>query len=136
MTMPKAETLPMLRQLDPLLDEVSYRFVLVNRDIAPQVLGAAIGTFREEEGVTAIIPAQLADEVGQSGADFARITLRVHSDLEAVGLTAAVSAALAEANIACNVVAAFHHDHVFVPWDRRDDAMARLTSLWHAANRS
>ena len=49
---------------------------------------------------------------------FAWITLGVESPLTAVGLTAAVSTALAEAGIACNVVAAMRHDHVFVPFDR------------------
>jgi hypothetical protein len=63
------------------------------------------------------------------GAAFARITLMVHSALEGVGLTAAVAAALAEVGIACNVVAAFHHDHLLVPWDRRDEALVLLQRL-------
>jgi len=46
-----------------------------------------------------------------------------------VGLTAAVAGALAEAGIACNVVAGFHHDHLFVPWERREDALAILSDL-------
>jgi hypothetical protein len=43
------------------------------------------------------------------------LTLRVHSALDGVGLTAAVASALAEIGIPCNMVAAFHHDHAFVP---------------------
>jgi hypothetical protein len=50
-----------------------------------------------------------------------------------VGLTAAVSGALAEAEIACNVVAGFHHDHLFVPWERRDEALAILQRLASSA---
>jgi hypothetical protein len=46
-----------------------------------------------------------------------------------VGLTATVATALAEAGIACNVVAGFHHDHLFVPWERREDALAILSDL-------
>jgi len=60
---------------------------------------------------------------------FARITLQVHSDLEGVGLTAAVSAALATSGIACNVIAGLYHDHLFVPWERRDEAINTLISL-------
>lgn len=125
----------LIASMDPVLDQQLYRFVLVAREIAPQILGAAIGTFREEEGVTAIVPAGVAIELGQSGADFARITLQVHSDLEAVGLTAAVSNALAAQNIACNVVAAFHHDHLFVPAERKDEALQALLDLSDATRR-
>ena len=60
---------------------------------------------------------------------FRRITLGVTSSLQAVGLTAAVAGALAAAGIAANVVAAFHHDHVFVPADRAADVMACLAGL-------
>ena len=52
------------------------------------------------------------------------LTLEIHSALEAVGLTAAVSKALAEANISANVIAAFHHDHIFV--DKKDGEKANL----------
>ena len=54
------------------------------------------------------------------------ITLTVHSSLEAVGLTAAFSKALAEKGISCNVVAAFYHDHLFV---RQQDAAAAMETL-------
>ena len=116
----------MIAGMEPRLDERSWRFVLVSTDKAPQLLGAAIGTFREDEGVTAIVPASVADELGIEGPDFARITLMVHSDLEGVGLTAAVSGALADAGIACNMVAAFHHDHAFVPAARGEEAIFKL----------
>jgi uncharacterized protein len=119
----------MIAAMAPRLDPRSWRFVLVQPDTAPQLLGVAIGTFREDEGVTAIVPAEVADDLGIDGPDFARITLMVHSDLEGVGLTAAVATALAGAGIACNMVAAFHHDHAFVPSDRADEAMDVLRAL-------
>ena len=75
----------------------------------------AFALVREEEGLTAIRP----DPSGE----WARITLGVVSSLEAVGLTAVLSARLAEAGISANVVAAFNHDHFFVPWERRHDAL-------------
>ena len=119
----------MIAALEPRLDTQRWRFVLVSPDTAPQLLGAAIGTFREDEGVTAIVPSELADELGIEGPDFARITLMVHSDLEGVGLTAAVSGALADAGVACNMVAAFHHDHAFVPAAKGDEALRTLQDL-------
>src|SRR5262245_36479518 len=75
-----------------------------------------LGFFREQESITLILPRSRADEALLTYSSvMAWITLDVHSSLEAVGLTAAVSAALAEANISCNVVAAYYHDHIFVP---------------------
>lgn len=124
----------MIAAMEPRLDPRVWRFVLVSPDNAPQLLGAAIGTFREDEGVTAIVPSDLAEELGIEGPDFARITLTVHSDLEGVGLTAAVASALAEAGIACNMVAAFHHDHAFVPAARGEDALSLLQQLQKAGS--
>ena len=60
---------------------------------------------------------------------FKKITLQVHSSLDAVGLTAAVSSALANKGISANVVAAFYHDHVFVPSDRSEEAFQIVSSL-------
>ena len=62
-----------------------------------------------------------------------RIVLTVHSALDGVGLTAAVASALAAEQIPCNVVAAFHHDHVFVPADMAKRALAILEALEEAA---
>jgi len=123
----------MVAQMSPFLDSETWRFVAVNPGSAPQLLGAAIATFREDEGVSAIVPAALADELGESGPDFQRITLRVNSDLEGVGLTASVASALADAGIACNMVAALHHDHCFVPSPCANNALRVLEDLSRAA---
>ena len=63
------------------------------------------------------------------GEGWARITFGVQSSLVAIGLTARVAAALAARGISANMIAAFHHDHVFVPWDRREEAMTALREL-------
>lgn len=123
---PVRSTRAMIAQMSPRLDERRWCFVAVTPDRAPELLGAAIGTFREEEGVNAIVPAVLAPEGAPA---FVRIVLEVNSDLEGVGLTAAVSTALAEAGIACNMVAALHHDHAFVPADRAKEALDLLLAL-------
>ena len=123
----------MVAQMSPSLDPVRYCFMVIDPATAPQALGAAIGTFREDEGVTAIVPEPVARELGEEGPAFARITLQVHSSLEGFGLTAAVSGALAEAQIACNMVAAYHHDHAFVPSEEGESALEILRSLAEAA---
>lgn len=60
---------------------------------------------------------------------FARVTLSVHSALAAVGLTAAVADVLAARAIPANVVAGYYHDHIFVPYKQRFDALDALQSL-------
>ncbi len=106
------------------------RYVYVQ--VAGSVPAGAIPivTVREEEGLTLVLSQQQADELGLPYTFMAAwITLRVHSALEAVGLTAAVSTALADAGISANVVAGFSHDHLFVPYDRADDAMRVLAAI-------
>jgi hypothetical protein len=119
---PVSELSAMLAGMAPVLDARAWFFVVIE-GAAPD---DAFAVIREDEGVTAIIAGERA------GMPFARITLTVHSALEGVGLTAAVSGALADAGISCNVVAGYHHDHLFVPWDRRGEALAILLGL--AAN--
>jgi RimJ/RimL family protein N-acetyltransferase len=64
---------------------------------------------------------------------WARIELSVHSSLEAVGLIAAVASRLAAAAIPVNPWAAWHHDHLFVPWSRREEGLAAVATLQRAA---
>ena len=89
-----------------------------------------LGIFQEKEGVTVILPKEQADAAQLAYPNVcAWITLTIHSSLEAVGLTAAFSKALTDANISCNVVAAYHHDHIFVPIKDADRAMKVLSSM-------
>ncbi|MDA9511042.1 ribonuclease H [Bradyrhizobium sp. CCBAU 11386] len=84
-------------------------------------------TFREQEGTTLVILREEAEASGLRHAFASRlITLTVHSALDAVGFLTAITARLAEAGISVNAVSAFHHDHLFVPADRADEAMALL----------
>ncbi len=91
---------------------------------------AVICTFKETEGTTVVLAKEKADEY-QLHYEYvaAWITLLIHSSLEAVGFTAAVSAALAEHHISCNVVAAYHHDHLFVATKDAEKAVKVLTDL-------
>ena len=129
MTRPTLKLEKMLANLDPLVDATPYCFILVSPATAPVALGSALGTFREQEGVTAIVPESVARELGDSGSPYSRITLQLMSPLDAVGLTSIVSSNLAEEGISCNVVAAFHHEHLFVPWKRGFEAVDLLRNL-------
>lgn len=94
------------------------------------VIEQAEATISEDEGLTAVVTVDVARANGfEPGYEAAWLTLRVHSALEAVGLTAAFARVLADAGLSCNVLAGFHHDHLLVPADRADDAIAAIESL-------
>ena len=107
-----------------------YVYVCPSSDL---ILDAA-ATIEEDEGTTYVVERATAESLGLEWSfEAAWLTVEAHSALDAVGLTAALTTALADACIACNVLAGFHHDHLLVPRDRVDDAMAALQSLRHDA---
>jgi hypothetical protein len=118
-----------LRSLKPQRNDGEFVFCNVP-SLASIDVNKVVCVFREREGFTVVLEKQLAD-AQQLPYSFvaAWITLTVHSSLEAVGLTAAFSAALANRGISCNVVAATFHDHIFVGIRQADEAMEVLTSL-------
>ena len=96
-------------------------------DLANRAMAPALAFYREAEGVSLILPEAAARALGFDAAlGMACITLTVQSSLEGIGLTAAVAEALTLAGIPCNMVAAYHHDHVFVPADMAGQALAGL----------
>jgi predicted N-acetyltransferase YhbS len=105
-------------------------FVYVLWPHGKPLAGAIAAAVREAEGLTVVLPRAEADSLGLAY-DFvaAWITLQVHSSLEAIGLTAAVGAALTDAKISCNVLAGFHHDHLLVPVADADRALEVLHEL-------
>lgn len=119
----------LLRSLDPVLNEGIFVFATTDPGFDLASI-QAIATFREREGLTVIVEERQAQRAGlRPEFRAAWITLKVQSELEAVGLTAAVSTALADAGIACNVIAAVHHDHLFVPIEAAQAALEVLRGL-------
>lgn len=123
------------RDLDALLKHMTPELqpgVFVFCTIPPNepVAINALLTFREQEGTTLVISRDEAEAAGLRHAFPSRlITLTVHSALDAIGFLAAITAHLAEAGISVNAVSAFHHDHLFVPVDRADHAIAVLQKM-------
>ena len=98
----------------------------------PDAAADAVAEARISEplGTTYVVPEAFARAQGEPpGFVAAWLTLRVHTALNAVGVTAAVAGVLAERGIACNVLAGHFHDHLLVPAARRDDAIAAIRSL-------
>lgn len=135
MSQPVSDLALLLASMRPELNEGAYVFSTVQVDSDVTRL-APVATFREREGMTVILDEPTALREGLPVLFRAAwITLTVHSDLQAVGLTAAVAEALTKASISCNVVAAAFHDHIFVPADRAADALTQLSGLQARAAR-
>ena len=123
----------LLTLLQPKLLEVEFVFCSVpnirygdRADLQP------IACYQEDEGLSLVLEKHRADEAGLAyNSVFRGITLSVHSSLDAVGFTAAVSNKLAANGISSNVVAAHYHDHVFVPANKAEFALRLLTEFTH-----
>jgi hypothetical protein len=119
----------MLRDLRPLLCARRYSFIVAPPRAPTPATHAVWARIEEDEGTTIIAAEEVIEGTTMDMGAWARITLGIHSSLAAVGLTAVVAGALAEAKIPANVVAGFYHDHIFVPWSRRDETMELLRAL-------
>jgi hypothetical protein len=120
----------LLAEMQPVLFPAPYGFACLDPmiDLPGGVVPFAL--VAEAEGLTLV---GLESELAAAGVVFqggwARISLTVTSDLAAVGLTAAIAAALTAQGISANVIAGYHHDHIFVQAGRAGDAMAALQAL-------
>jgi len=129
MSEPVSDLAELLRTLQPVLNDGTFVFASLPDDADSSAL-EPLATFRETEGLTVVVAEARARLAGLRVLFRAAwITLTVHSDLQAVGLTAAVADALTRANISCNMIAAAHHDHLFVPVESASAAIEVLTAL-------
>lgn len=119
----------LLTAMTPVLDDEIYVFVTIPAGSRNLNL-PSIGSFIEDEGTTLIcLESDASDADLQKSDAFKRITLQVHSSLDAVGFIARISPVLAAEHIPCNVISAFHHDHLFVPAEMADQALRVLSQL-------
>ncbi|MGR3323386.1 MAG: ACT domain-containing protein [Pseudooceanicola sp.] len=120
----------MIAGMEPELAPGVFHFCACPEADRDMLLPRALASFAEPEGLSLILSSGEARAAGLPlDLPMRRITLRVHSALDGVGLTAAVSGALAGAGIPCNMVAALRHDHVFVPEADAERALAILAAL-------
>ncbi len=133
MTTPISTLSTLLATMEPALNDGVYVYSSVahGSDVSQWPV---IATVREAEGLTVVVAEDVAVSAGLPVLfRCAWITLNVHSDLQAVGLTAAFAKALGDQGISCNVVAGAYHDHIFVPCDEAARAMSALQQLQHSA---
>lgn len=123
----------LLASMQPQLHDGEYVFCTVPRLAGIPDGCHPVATVTEAEGMTLVLPLEEAERAGLAG-DFvcSWITLGVNSALAAVGLTAAFATTLTQNDISCNVIAGFHHDHLFVPTGSTQAAMSALAVLAHS----
>ena len=116
----------LLVSMEPILDPEIYVFCTSQE----RMNIPALMMFQESEGWTYILTQSDAEAAGLRG-EFScrRITLNIHSALEAVGFLAKIVPILAAKGMGVNPVAGFYHDHLFVPASRAQDALATLIKL-------
>ncbi len=120
----------LLTDLQPALHDRAYVFCTLSRKAYEQLPFEPLALFFEAEGVSLIIREEQASDLDLAyDSIWACITLTVHSSLTAVGFLAAITDKLAQAGISVNPVSAYYHDHLFVPWERRTQAMEALLEL-------
>lgn len=120
----------LLSQLQPELAEDEFVFCFAGGKLRDYVDWEPLAAINETEGLTLVLTKATAENAGlQFDGVFARITLKVHSSLHAVGLTAAVSSKLAEVGISCNVIAGYYHDHIFVQGEKATAALSAIREL-------
>ncbi len=120
----------LLKNMTPTLCKQEYVFVTTNKKIDEIIALNPLCTFMEEEGLTLIVEKDIAISNGlKFEGTFKKITLKIHSSLDAVGLTAAVATQLKNYNISANVVAAYYHDHIFVQSNLSEKALNCLNEL-------
>ena len=121
----------LIRDLEPRTLPATYVFCsLEDADYGVLSHTSPLASFVEPEGLTLVLTRESADEESLAyEGTFRCISLQVHSSLEAVGLTAAVTGELAAEGISANVFAGYHHDHIFVPAHQAETALHLLESM-------
>ena len=134
---PISETLEMISTMAPLLHSRTYVYAKLSSNASSEDLAEVLpyihSMFQEEEGISLLLPIGVYDKhkdiFPKISSPLSHIELQIFSSLEGVGLTAAVSSALAAAQIPCNMVAAFNHDHIFVPEEDAENALEILEAV-------
>ena len=120
----------LLRGMRPSLHDQPFVFCSLSQEIYNKLQFESLASFHEVEGITVIITAAQARQAGLKYETlWAWITLTVHSSLSAVGFLAAITHHLAQAGISVNPISAYYHDHLFVPWEKRQMALDILQEV-------
>lgn len=117
------------------MSPADYVFCALPGDsLADSVALNAVAMVRESEGISLVVERSIAERAGlRFEGPFRMISLTIRTRLDSVGLTARMAGALASHGISANVIAGYFHDHVLVPAERGEEALAILRDLPAAA---
>lgn len=116
--------------MKPTLSDTEYVFCTIAKFQFKKSKLDPIMLFKEREGITLVLEKKSADALSLSyDGIWALITLAVHSDLSAIGFLARITSQLADCGISVNIVSAYYHDHLFVPWEKTAETMLILNEL-------
>ena len=105
----------------------SEAYVYCSLNTNPFLEDEILFSFKEKEGITFLVSKSVAEKHNVSFNQlWALITVETVTSLSATGITAHISGLLSRANIPCNMIAAFHHDYLFVPLESAKKAMVVL----------
>jgi uncharacterized protein len=120
----------LIASMKPSLRELPYVFCSLDQSTFDALPFTPLGTFHEREGISIVATEQHARAQGLAfDRPWACITLEIHSSLSAVGFLAVITTHLARAGISVNPISAFYHDHLFVPWEKKERALQALIAL-------
>jgi len=122
--------------VDYVMCKLHPRAIVVAAGIIAEVADPFCTMIVDKDEVTLIIQAELASEFGNrlpedaiSTAHYRLITLDMELEPDLVGLMAAISRALAHADVTIMPLAAYSRDHLLVPAAQFDTAMNALNAL-------
>jgi hypothetical protein len=126
----------LLKKMKPNLKKEKYYIASVDEGELMAIssyLDYIICVYKETEGLTVVFTEDIINEMkeftGKISGPFACITLEVNSDLNAIGFMERIAGALAKEKISCNAFSAYYHDHIFIQYERKEDALAALKKL-------
>ena len=121
----------LLSALEPrLLDRTLVICTEPHRALSTLPYRRVFATVLEAEGLTVVMDREEADQHALSYEGHYRcLSLGVHSSLDALGLTAALSSALAKEGISANMFAGYYHDHILVGAQDAERALTCLCDL-------
>lgn len=118
-----------LQSLKVLCDDIEYGFASIENESQID-RNKVLATFHENGRLAVIAPLNYLNSLNiENEGPYAKLTIDIHTSLELVGLTAVMATELAKNGISANVVAAFYHDHVFVQYELRKQAIDLLEAL-------